>query len=81
MTDAPLYNFQVSLTFWSNIFWLILAIILCMPIAAKVDKLCAQSLKPMQFQCLIIAQNIFFFFLCVTLLVGQTYNPFIYFRF
>jgi len=59
----------------------LLAITLCMPVAAKVDQLCERTLKPIQFQCFIITQNVFLFFLCVTLLVGQTYNPFIYFRF
>lgn len=81
LSGLPFSNFDVSVAIWSNIFWLLLACALCLPLAARFDHWCSVTLRPLQLQCFVIAQNLLLLSVCVVLLVGQTYNPFIYFRF
>jgi len=81
VSDVPLYNFDVVVALWSNVFWLMLACALCLPLAARFDRWCSINLRPLQLQSFVIGQNLLLLAVCVVLLVGQTYNPFIYFRF
>ena len=81
VSNVPLYNFEVGVALWSNIFWLLLAFALCLPLAARFDRWCSVALRPIALQCFVIGQNLVLLGVCVVLLVGQTYNPFIYFRF
>jgi alginate O-acetyltransferase complex protein AlgI len=81
VSNVPLYNFEVGVALWANIFWLLLAFALCLPLAARFDHWCSAALRPIPLQCFVIGQNLMLLGLCVVLLVGQTYNPFIYFRF
>ena len=67
----------------SNIYWLILAIILCLPVYpythAKLRKssIRVQAIVPY----VTIAFDFFLMFLSTAMLVGKTFNPFLYFRF
>ncbi|HQV06656.1 MAG: MBOAT family O-acyltransferase [Chitinophagaceae bacterium] len=75
---------DVSLTndITNNLYWLILAIALCMPVYLKVHNTIENRLrKPVHFQVMSMGMNLVFLFLCVAQLVGKSYNPFIYFRF
>ena len=82
LTDPQLY-----LTAANHIFWIVLAVIFCMPVAKKIqekitsfqetagDAVCGGlSILTALFQIVIL-------FICTSQLVGDSYNPFLYFRF
>ena len=75
-------NIEVMNIITTHLFWLILAIILCMPIYHKVkawvDK---KGSRINWYDSLAIGFNVVLLFICVAQLVGKSYNPFIYFRF
>jgi alginate O-acetyltransferase complex protein AlgI len=80
--SGPGGNTEVINTISTHLFWLILAIILCMPVYHKikawVDK---KTSRTNWYDSLTIGFNVFLLFICVAQLVGKSYNPFIYFRF
>jgi alginate O-acetyltransferase complex protein AlgI len=80
-TQNPLFDFAVQNTFIENIFWLILAIILCCPIYVNVQNKMKSYFVNQINDAVNLILNITFFIISVCLLVGSTYNPFIYFRF
>ncbi len=79
---GPNGNSEVLNTLSTHLFWLILAIILCMPVYHKVkayvDK---KAIRSTIFDTVTIGFNVMLLFLCIAQLVGKSYNPFIYFRF
>lgn len=80
--SGNLWNTELTNDLTSNLFWLITAIILCMPVYQKVHHAFENKLKkPAYFEVISVGVNIAFIFLCVAQLVGKSYNPFIYFRF
>ncbi|MCK3655119.1 alginate O-acetyltransferase [Pasteurellaceae bacterium Macca] len=80
-SDAPLYSYNEISLLQSNIYWFVLACLLCMPVykftKVKVEKYSTQSTVLFMEMML----SILFIIVSVSLLVGSTYNPFIYFRF
>jgi alginate O-acetyltransferase complex protein AlgI len=81
MTDAPLYNFDLDAAFWANVYWFIFALIACAPVYPRVHQRLMQHTNAITYQSIVMVQNLLFLSISVVLLVGQTYNPFIYFRF
>lgn len=80
--SANAWNVELTNDITTNIFWLICAVLLCMPVYHKVHNTIENRLKkPAFFQAASIGLNLIFLFLCVAQLVGKSYNPFIYFRF
>ncbi len=79
---GPEGNMDVMNTLTTHLFWLILAIILCMPVyhrvTAWVEK---RTSRTTIFDTATIGFNVLLIFLCIAQLVGKSYNPFIYFRF
>jgi len=67
--------------FWANAYWLVFALIMCAPVYARVHAELKQHLNAINYQLIVAAQNLICLGVSVVLLVGQTYNPFIYFRF
>jgi len=79
---GPHGNMEVMNTITTHLFWLILAIVLCMPVYHKVMAWVEKKGRRITFvDTLTIGFNVFLLFLCVAQLVGKSYNPFIYFRF
>ena len=82
-SGAALTDLTLSITVSNNIFWLVLAALFCMPITQWVKG----RVQAMSQQSQIVAQgcaavmNLIILFLCTAMLVGQSYNPFLYFRF
>lgn len=75
-------NIEVYSTLTSHLFWLILAIILCMPVYHKVKAWVEKrTIRLTLFDTVTIGFNVLLLFICVAQLVGKSYNPFIYFRF
>lgn len=79
---ANSWSMELTNDITSNLYWLIFAIILCMPVYQKMHDTIENKLKkPAYFQLASIGLNLVFLFICVAQLVGKSYNPFIYFRF
>jgi alginate O-acetyltransferase complex protein AlgI len=81
INETPLSNFELSHAFWNNIYWLMLAIICCTPIYAQIHRFIEPKMNPSTYRLTVVVQSFFFLLISVVLLVGKTYNPFIYFRF
>jgi alginate O-acetyltransferase complex protein AlgI len=80
-SGQPLYDFEVLSAISNNVIWLTLAIIASTPLPLRIyQKVC--ELKQLKInQWIIPATNLALLGISTTLLVGKTYNPFIYFRF
>ncbi len=79
---GPNGNMEVMNTITTHLFWLILAIILCMPVYHKVMAWVEKKTSRITLvDTLTIGFNVILLSLCVAQLVGKSYNPFIYFRF
>lgn len=89
-TSNALSNDEFWQTFWANSYWMILAVILCLPvypIVVGTIKRTAVKLKSSfiwahaAYYVLIIVFNLSILFVATAMLVGKTYNPFLYERF
>jgi alginate O-acetyltransferase complex protein AlgI len=73
---------EVMNTLSTHLFWLLLALILCMPVYHRVKNWIDVSTDRLRFyNTAVIGFNVLLLFLSVAQLVGKSYNPFIYFRF
>lgn len=79
-----LWDFHVQISFLNNIFWILLAVLFCVPVVKRMKDFIGKRLGAANISCLLIFQiplNIALLVLCTAQLVGQTYNPFLYYRF
>jgi alginate O-acetyltransferase complex protein AlgI len=66
----------------THLYWFIMALILCMPVYPMFKKWIDKNAKRvLVYDTAVIGFNVMLLFICVALLVGKSYNPFIYFRF
>ncbi len=73
---------DIKNTLTLHLFWLIMAIVFCMPVYHKVMAWVGKkSSRISWYDSLTIGVNVLLLFICVAQLVGKSYNPFIYFRF
>lgn len=75
---------QFSITFMNNLFWLIAAVLFCMPITQLVKRWAqTQRSEGVRAGISIVnaIMNVMLLFVCTAMLVGDSYNPFLYFRF
>ncbi|MEG1778536.1 MAG: MBOAT family O-acyltransferase [Oscillospiraceae bacterium] len=82
--NHALHNMELNILLVNNIFWIIAALLFCMPIAVKVGnylKTIEESRFTITINCIRIVVNLGLIVLCTAALVGQSYNPFLYFRF
>ena len=85
MTDAPLFGEQTFTDIQAHALWLPLALIACTPVAPWMSSYVVRlnvvrsliSWRPIA----ILAVDLILLLSCTALLVGQSYNPFLYFRF
>ncbi|MFL5730831.1 MAG: MBOAT family O-acyltransferase [Cytophagaceae bacterium] len=84
-TASPLWTFELGLVLRENIFWLAAALLFCTPVYFIVDKWIKRKVIASNtaafFIVLTIVMNFVFLFFSTAMLVGRSYNPFIYFRF
>jgi alginate O-acetyltransferase complex protein AlgI len=83
-SNAPLWNYEFSFALQENIFWMLVAFILCMPVYMWVGRWVARQMKYSQKLypwVLSMAFQLVLLVLSIAMLVGNTYNPFIYYRF
>lgn len=79
-----IWDFHVQISILNNIFWIAAAILFCMPIVKSVKHFVSERLSAVNISILLILQvpmNIVLLVLCTAQLVGQSYNPFLYYRF
>lgn len=75
-------NLEVRNSLLENIFWLLFALLLCLPVYQWVQSKMELLIRKKAIITLLnILLNFIFFMTSVFLLVGSTYNPFLYFRF
>jgi alginate O-acetyltransferase complex protein AlgI len=73
---------EVMNTLSTHLFWLLLALILCIPVYHRLKNWIDVSTDRLRFyNTAVIGFNVLLLFLSVAQLVGKSYNPFIYFRF
>ncbi|MBC7865688.1 MAG: MBOAT family protein [Bacteroidia bacterium] len=83
-TKNPLGSFEFGLVLQENIFWLLFTIVLCLPVYPFLQKKFSEKSPGWQIQSLrtgTIFFNVFVICIATALLVGKSYNPFLYFRF
>ena len=69
-------------TLTTNLYWLILAFLTCIPIYPWLSKKIQESSISLRVRMgATVLMNLTILFICVAQLVGKSYNPFIYFRF
>lgn len=82
----PLYSIQTVLQFKNHVFFLIIAILCCLPLYRilheRLEELAAKHIRILHFISVFdIATIIFCICISTLALVGNSYNPFLYFRF
>lgn len=80
----PLWDFHVQVSILNNLFWIAVAVLFCMPLVKSVKHFVSERLSAINISILLIFQvplNLFLLILCTAQLVGQSYNPFLYYRF
>jgi len=83
-TTNPFSSFDFGFVFRENILWLLMALILCLPVYITVNdwfKKQVENNKRYYMWAFSITLTLISLFLATSMLVGKSYNPFIYFRF
>jgi len=83
-TNNQGWNLDIALTLKENMFWLMLALLLCTPIYLLAYKKLYQRLEQSSLsggQLILTFVNILLLLGSTAMLVGKSYNPFLYFRF
>lgn len=79
---AQAWNYELTIALQENVFWLIIALILCLPIYPWAERKAKELVHRFSVIWLMAtAFQIILFVMSITMLVGKTYNPFIYYRF
>ena len=86
LSGQPLTNSQTLLALEGNLFWLILAVVFCLPlarIASQQITAAAAVSRPRQIilGIMVPVMNLGILLICTAMLSGQSYNPFLYYRF
>ena len=81
-TDQAISDVDITQVFMENVYWLGLALILCFPIYRWFQDVVRMYVASHFIRnALGVSLTFLFFFSSVIMLVGNSYNPFIYFRF
>ena len=76
------WDISLELTLLGNVFWIILAVAFCCPILPAAKKFVADRPKlQMPAKILMIPANAVMLIMNTALLVGMSYNPFLYYKF
>lgn len=82
-TGNALWDINLQINILNNVWWLIIAIVFSTPVVPKIKKLVKSmpESKQLTVTYLISVMNIVILIACTAMLVGQSFNPFLYFRF
>ena len=81
ITPHEVSDYELTSTILANIYWLIFALILCTPIFNMLMSYVGNMRNKHVVHYLNISLNLIFLTISTMMLVGQSYNPFIYFKF
>ena len=86
LSGQPLTNSQTLLALEGNVFWLILAVLFCLPIARYLPEQMQAATESSRTRQVILGilvpvMNLGILLICTAMLSGQSYNPFLYYRF
>ena len=83
VSGNTLWDLSTRLVVMNNIFWLALALLFCLPLVRWFKQYFSglDSHKQDMLLYLQPAMNVVLLILCIAQLAGQSYNPFLYFRF
>lgn len=74
-------NMEINLVITNNIFWILISVIASTPVVPFVRKLVDETNKTHIAQFLNMFVNVAIIVLCTAMLIDNSYNPFLYFRF
>ncbi|MBE6907387.1 MAG: MBOAT family protein [Ruminococcaceae bacterium] len=81
---APLWDSRVEIALVNNLFWLAAAVLFCAPVVKLVKSFVSKWFNENQLSIVLICQtavNVILLTASTAMLVGQSYNPFLYYRF
>lgn len=78
---GAMYDIRLLNSVSGNIWWILVAVLLCLPVYGTVSQILEKRLNGTLHQTLNLVGTLLLFSMSVVMLVGSTYNPFIYFRF
>jgi alginate O-acetyltransferase complex protein AlgI len=84
LSGRPIWDSRIGVVVMNNIFWMLIALVFCMPLVRLFQRFVAQGLGDKQvlvLRCCQVPLNFTLLLLCTAKLVGQSYNPFLYYRF
>jgi alginate O-acetyltransferase complex protein AlgI len=81
ITPHEVSDYELTSSILANIYWLIFALILCTPIFNRLISYVGKMRNKHVVQYLNISLNLTFLITSTMMLVGESYNPFIYFKF
>lgn len=84
LAGAPLWDIRLGIVLTNHLFWLAAAVLFCMPVVPRFQRFLARRLNSAQLagvRVLEAAMDLGLLLLCTCLLAGQSFNPFLYFRF
>ena len=81
-TNNPIWDFELELVIKNHMFWMLFALICCVPVfPATIAFLKRKITNDAVIHSILIVISFVFLIICTALLVGKSYNPFLYFRF
>ncbi len=84
MTKNEFWDFKMNIVLQENMFWIAITLILCLPIYLILNRFTQRLIIKKNSAVPIIISNVFHLILLLiatAMLVGNSYNPFIYYRF
>ena len=82
LNHNPLYSETLSITFMNNIIFILISIVASTPVPSKVFNILKnKKILTIDLDYIQIVFNIVLIFCSISLLVGESYNPFLYYRF
>lgn len=82
LNNNPLYSNTLSITFMNNIIFILISVIASTPIPSKLfNMLKNKNILTIDLDYMQIVFNIVLIFCSISMLVGESYNPFLYYRF
>ncbi len=84
LSGNPLWDSRLSITLVNHCFWLAVALLFCLPLVRMFKEWVGKVLSPGAVSTLLCCQpvlNLTLLLLSTAKLVGQSYNPFLYYRF
>ena len=83
-SGQPIFDIGTQISFINNIIWIIVAVIFCTPVLKKIKTFAANYPNKEHQNIMLyihIIINALLLLICTSLLCGQAYNPFLYYKF